>query len=101
MQFGLFLPGAIAMTVGAVLLAVCRDSPESVGYPPVEKPEKAAAAKKQAAKEVVEEVEEEEEQLSVKDNLVNNVLSNPYIWGLALTYFFVYIVRQVGRRLPG
>jgi len=26
--------------------------------------------------------------------LVNNVLKNPFIWGMALTYFFIYIVRQ-------
>lgn len=28
--------------------------------------------------------------------LVNNVLKNPFIWGMALTYFFIYVVRQVG-----
>jgi hypothetical protein len=27
--------------------------------------------------------------------LVNNVLKNPFIWGMALTYFFIYVVRQV------
>jgi sugar phosphate permease len=32
--------------------------------------------------------------------LVNTVLKNPYIWGMALTYFFIYIVRQVGAPLP-
>lgn len=26
--------------------------------------------------------------------LVKNVLKNPYIWGMALTYFFIYVVRQ-------
>ena len=26
--------------------------------------------------------------------LVQNVLKNPYIWGMALTYFFIYVVRQ-------
>lgn len=25
---------------------------------------------------------------------MNNVLTNPFIWGMALTYFFIYIVRQ-------
>jgi hypothetical protein len=32
----------------------------------------------------------------VLKQLVNNVLKNPFIWGMALTYFFIYIVRQVG-----
>jgi hypothetical protein len=26
--------------------------------------------------------------------LVNNVLKNPFIWGMAFTYFFIYVVRQ-------
>ena len=26
--------------------------------------------------------------------LVKNVLKNPYIWAMALTYFFIYVVRQ-------
>lgn len=26
--------------------------------------------------------------------LVQDVLRNPYLWGLALTYFFIYVVRQ-------
>ena len=28
------------------------------------------------------------------NNLLRNVLSNPFIWGLAFTYFCVYVVRQ-------
>ena len=28
--------------------------------------------------------------------LLNNVLKNPFIWGMAFTYFFIYVVRQVG-----
>lgn len=26
--------------------------------------------------------------------LLKNVLKNPYIWGMAFTYFFIYIIRQ-------
>ena len=26
--------------------------------------------------------------------LVTTVLKNPYIWGMALTYFFIYVIRQ-------
>ena len=33
--------------------------------------------------------------LDVLKQLVNNVLKNPFIWGMALTYFFIYVVRQV------
>lgn len=26
--------------------------------------------------------------------LIKTVLKNPYIWGMALTYFFIYVIRQ-------
>lgn len=26
--------------------------------------------------------------------LITTVLKNPYIWGMALTYFFIYVIRQ-------
>ncbi len=29
------------------------------------------------------------------NSLLNSVLKNPFIWGMALTYFFIYVVRQV------
>jgi hypothetical protein len=35
-----------------------------------------------------------EEKESLLSLLWNNVLTNPYIWGMALTYFCIYVVRQ-------
>lgn len=35
-----------------------------------------------------------EQKESLLTLLVQNVLKNPYIWGMALTYFFIYVVRQ-------
>ena len=32
--------------------------------------------------------------LTLKETLFQNVLSKPAVWGLALTYFCVYVVRQ-------
>ena len=62
-----------------------RDKPEDLGFPPVEpdaaKPAPGAPAKPKP---------------SVLKQLVSNVLKNPFIWGMALTYFFIYVVRQVG-----
>ena len=58
-----------------------RDKPEDLGFPPVEP----AAAKPKSDKA----------KPNVLKQLVNTVLKNPFIWGMALTYFFIYIVRQV------
>lgn len=36
----------------------------------------------------------EGEKASLLELLMQNVLKNPYIWGMALTYFCIYAVRQ-------
>ena len=89
-RWGLWAPGLIGCVVGVLILLTLKDSPEAAGFPPVEDPKKVAEAKqaKQAA------VDDGEPKLSLLENLQRNVLSNPFIWGLALTYFCVYIVRQ-------
>lgn len=80
----MWAPGLTGLAVGLILLFVVRDSPEQVGFPPVEVVEKAKpkADGTEAPKE------------SLLTLLVNNVLKNPFIWGMALTYFFIYVVRQ-------
>ncbi len=62
-----------------------------MGFPPVE-PTDAPKVKNTAAKK-----QDEGKQESLWDNLVQNVLTNPFIWGMALTYFFIYIVRQASK----
>ncbi|KAL0031772.1 hypothetical protein WJX79_006580 [Trebouxia sp. C0005] len=83
-KWGMWAPGIVGVVIGLLLLVAVKDSPEKIGYPPVEivKPNK----KKDAAG-----VEQKESLLQL---LVQNVLKNPYIWGMALTYFFIYVVRQ-------
>lgn len=84
MRAGMWAPGLTGLAVGLILLFVVRDSPEQVGFPPVEVVEKAKPKEDGSAapKE------------SLLTLLVNNVLKNPFIWGMALTYFFIYVVRQ-------
>lgn len=61
-----------------------KDKPEDLGFPAVEPTTTKKAADGQ-----------DKPKPSVLKQLVNNVLKNPFIWGMALTYFFIYIVRQV------
>ena len=105
-NWGLWAPGLIALVFGSVIVLTLRDSPEARGFEPVEKSsseEKAAAKEEEGEKEKEKEGakkakegagEGEGEQLSLLQNLFQNVLSNPFIWGLAFTYFCVYVVRQ-------
>ena len=88
-SWGMWVPGMIGVAFGSVILLGMRETPEAAGFPPVEadpappappgaEGEAAAGAPKQGLKEI----------------LVDTVLKNPYIWGMAFTYFFIYIIRQ-------
>eukprot|EP00983_Pelagomonas_calceolata_P029791 933159-Pelagomonas_calceolata.AAC.4 len=50
-------------------------------------------SKEQIEKEKKGEKVEQPKQ-SIWAALVQNVLKNPFIWGMALTYFMIYVVRQ-------
>lgn len=60
-----------------------RDTPQSLGLPSIEKFRKEEAPSKV----------EEETRLSVKEILFTYVLRNKFIWVLAISYFFVYVIR--------
>ena len=96
-SWGLWAPGLIALVFGTTIVITLRDSPEARGFEPVESPDgDESAAKRVAVEPEVSEnsKEKKEEELSLLQNLFQNVLSNPFIWGLAFTYFCVYVVRQ-------
>ena len=100
-SWGLWAPGLIALVFGATIVLTLRDSPEARGFEPVESPDGDEAAKETKATKAAEPEpeparpeEKKEEELSLLQNLFQNVLSNPFIWGLAFTYFCVYVVRQ-------
>lgn len=77
------VPALIAVAVAVILMLFLRDTPQSVGLPPVEE----YRGEKKPAKD------EEESDESFKDILFNDVLKNKFIWCLCLANFFVYIVR--------
>lgn len=88
-QYGMFVPGAIAIVMGLFLYNRVRDSPESVGLPPIDayRSEPVEESKSQVEKDL------ETENLSTWAKLRKHVLSNPYVWLLAVSYFFIYFVR--------
>ena len=85
-RIGMYVPGLICIAGGFFILNRLRDTPQSLGLPPVEK----------FRNDYVEKdgkVEYEEKELSVKEILFKYVLKNKFIWLLAVANFFVYIVR--------
>lgn len=86
-RFAMFVPGVTCIAVGLFLLNRLRDVPQTLGLPPIELVSLDRAERR--------EFDEEKAavQLSVKEILFDCVLNNRYVWIMALSYFFVYIVR--------
>ena len=91
-QYGMIVPGIISICMGFFLFNRLRDSPEAIGLPPVdeyrgEEPAAVTASSKTQKTTTADD-------LSPREKLFKYVLSNPYVWLLAVSYFFVYFVRQ-------
>lgn len=91
-QYGMIVPGIVSILMGAFLFNRLRDTPESIGLPPVDAYRKEPAAATTTGLSSSE--SNPDAQLSAKEKLFKHVLSNPYVWLLAVSYFFVYFVRQ-------
>ena len=83
-RYAMYIPGAMCIGVGLFLMNRLRDTPQSLGLPPIEKFKNDYPAAHHA----------EEKEISVKELLLKHVLTNKYIWVLAISYFFVYVIRQ-------
>lgn len=85
-RYAMFIPGVLCILVGFFLINRLRDTPQSLGLPPIEK----------YRHDYVDKLESEgtDENLTATQILVKFVLKNSYIWVLAIAYFFVYLVRM-------
>jgi OPA family sugar phosphate sensor protein UhpC-like MFS transporter len=82
-RYGMYVPGIMSIGIGFFLLYALRDTPQSMGLPPIEK----------FRNDYPDVRHKEEEDISVKDLLFKYILNNSYIWILAIAYFFVYVIR--------
>eukprot|EP00899_Mesostigma_viride_P012963 jgi/Mesvir1/21668/Mv04089-RA.1 len=80
-RWGMRIPGLIGIVMGVIALLLIRNKPEDVGLPALS--DGKAKAKNAAGQE-----------LSMTEVMVKYVLKNKAIWALAISYFFVYVVRQ-------
>ena len=83
-RFAMYVPGVICILAGLFVMNRLRDTPQSLGLPPVEKfrndyPDGASRKEKPA--------------LSTKELLFEYVIKNKYIWMLAVAYFLIYVIR--------
>lgn len=82
-RYSLYVPGALCIGMGFFLMIRLRDTPQSVGLPAIEDFKGEARVKKT----------EDKSNSSLKEILFQHVLSNKFIWILAISYFFVYVIR--------
>ncbi len=79
-----YVPGVLAVSCAVYLVARLRDTPQSVGLPPIEEYHNDYPAQG---------TRDRETELGTRDLLVNYVLKNRYIWLFAAASFFVYLTR--------
>lgn len=84
-RYAMFIPGVICILGGIFLINRLRDTPQSLGLPPIEK----------YRNDYVDKLESEGSQDDLTSMQILNqfVLRNYTIWVLAVAYFFVYFVR--------
>lgn len=83
-EYAFFVPGVLALVGAAYLLARLRDTPQSEGLPPIEEYKDDYPP---------DETESHERELTFRELFFDYVLSNKFIWLIAIANLFVYISR--------
>jgi OPA family sugar phosphate sensor protein UhpC-like MFS transporter len=81
-RYAMHVPGILCIFVGFFLINRLRDTPQSLGLPPIEK-----------FRNDFSTADRETTELSSKEILWKYVLNNKYVWILAFASFFIYIIR--------
>ncbi|HRD55013.1 MAG TPA: phosphoglycerate transporter protein PgtP [Parachlamydiaceae bacterium] len=84
-RYAMYVPGVLCILASFFLLNRLRDTPQSLGLPPIEEFRNDYGTSKADF--------EKENKLSTSQVLVEYVFKNKYMWLLAFAYFFVYVVR--------
>lgn len=82
-RMAMYVPGLVAIFMGLFLMNRLRDTPASLGLPPIEEYKGEGFTEKDRLTE----------KMNKKQLLLDIVLRNKYIWILGFAYFFVYVIR--------
>jgi len=82
-RYAMYVPGIICILAGFFVMNRLRDTPQSLGLPPIEKfrNDQSSNGTKESSG------------LSTKQIMWEYVISNKYIWLLAISYFLIYVIR--------
>ena len=84
-EYAFYFPGAIALVGSIYLFTRLKDTPQSLGLPPIEEYKHDFSEN--------EYVPTHERELSTRELLIDNIFKNKWLWVFASANFFVYIVR--------
>ena len=84
-RYGMIVPGVIGIVGGILVMIFLRDRPETMGLPPV-------GVWRNDELEM-EQVKQSKSDLSTWEIIKKYILTNKYIWMLAISYVLVYVVR--------
>lgn len=83
-----YLPAIIALIIGIGVLIFGRDTPQSVGLPPIE-----IYKHDYPDRHIEQDLHDREKEMTSKQIFLKYVLSNKYVWYIAFANVFVYLVR--------
>lgn len=81
-----YFPAIIAIVGGFIYILLARDTPQSVGLPPIEQ-------FKNDYPEAQKDLEDSEAEMSGREILFKYVLNNKFLWCISIANIFVYLVR--------
>lgn len=87
-RFAMHLPGILAIFFGLFLINRLRDNPKRIGLPTIEK------FRNDYPEDKDKNEIEKEKKLTTKEILFEHIFKNKFIWILAFSFFFVYIIRN-------
>lgn len=81
-----YLPGILAIIFGFIYMIIARDTPQSVGLPPIEE-------YKNDYPESQKDMKDKEAELKASEIMFKYVLKNKLLWSIAIANMLVYVIR--------
>lgn len=82
-RYGMVVIGILSIGMGGLIFFILRDTPNTLGLPPIEKFKKDEGLT----------FPNQEHEITLKALLFKYILNNTYLWVLGISYFFVYLIR--------
>ena len=83
-----YAPAIISVIIGIGVLVFGKDTPQSVGLPPIEE-----YKNDYPSKEIEHDLHDREKEMTARQIFFKYVLNNKYVWYIAIANVFVYLVR--------